>query len=48
LAESRAGQCKHFDIERAAAHLHGMLGALMRTTAERRYVAVPGARRPPA
>jgi hypothetical protein len=27
-AESRAGQHKHFDIERAAAHLHGMLDAL--------------------
>jgi hypothetical protein len=26
-AESRAGQYKHFDIERAAAHLHGMLDA---------------------
>jgi hypothetical protein len=24
-AESRAGQYKYFDIERAAAHLHGML-----------------------
>jgi len=29
-AESRAGQYKHLDIERAAAHLHGMLDALMR------------------
>jgi hypothetical protein len=27
-AESRAGQYKHLDIERAAAHLHGMLDAL--------------------
>ena len=27
-AESRAGQYKYFDIERAAAHLHGMLEAL--------------------
>jgi hypothetical protein len=26
-AESRAGQYKYFDIERAAAHLHGMLEA---------------------
>jgi hypothetical protein len=26
-AESRAGQYKHFDIENAAAHLHGMLDA---------------------
>ena len=24
-AESRAGQYKHFDIQRAAAHLHGMI-----------------------
>jgi hypothetical protein len=24
-AESRAGQYKHFDIERASAHLHGMI-----------------------
>jgi hypothetical protein len=29
-AESRAGQYKHFDIERAAAHLLGMLDALMK------------------
>jgi hypothetical protein len=28
-AESRAGQYKHFEIERAAAHLHGMLDVLM-------------------
>jgi hypothetical protein len=28
-AESRAGQQKYLDIERAAAHLHGMLDALM-------------------
>jgi hypothetical protein len=27
-AESRAGQYKHLDIERAAAHMHGMLDAL--------------------
>jgi hypothetical protein len=27
-AESRAGQYKHFDIETAAAHLHGMLDGL--------------------
>jgi hypothetical protein len=26
--ESRAGQYKHFDIERAFAHLHGMIEAL--------------------
>jgi hypothetical protein len=29
-AESRAGQRKYFDVENAAAHLHGMLDALMR------------------
>jgi hypothetical protein len=33
-AESRAGQYKHFDIERAAAHLHGMLEALMKSGAQ--------------
>jgi O-glycosyl hydrolase len=27
-AESRAGQFKYFDVERAAAHLHGMLEEL--------------------
>ena len=27
-AESRAGQYKHFDIERVAAHLHGMIEEL--------------------
>jgi hypothetical protein len=32
-AESRAGQYKHFDIERAAAHLHGMLEALAKVRA---------------
>jgi hypothetical protein len=26
-AESRAGQYKHLDVERAAAHLHGMIDA---------------------
>jgi hypothetical protein len=30
-AESRAGQYKYFDIENAAAHLHGMLEALMQS-----------------
>ncbi|MGZ4258573.1 MAG: hypothetical protein ACXVRE_12495, partial [Gaiellaceae bacterium] len=33
-AESRAGQYKYFDIENAAAHLHGMLDALMPESAE--------------
>lgn len=27
-AESRAGQYKHFDIEKAAAHLHGLVDAV--------------------
>ncbi|MDB6123260.1 MAG: hypothetical protein JWQ71_2253 [Pedosphaera sp.] len=30
-AESRAGQYKHYDIENAAAHLHGMIDALAPT-----------------
>jgi hypothetical protein len=34
-AESRAGQYKHHDVERAAAHLHGMLEALMRAEPQR-------------
>jgi hypothetical protein len=36
-AESRAGQYKYFDVERAAAHLHGMIDALApsRPTAHR-------------
>jgi len=29
-AESRAGQYKYFDLERAAAHLHGMIDAAKR------------------
>lgn len=33
-AESRAGQNKYYDIERAVAHLHGMLELLMRTSAQ--------------
>jgi hypothetical protein len=32
-AESRAGQYKHFDIEVAAAHLHGMLDAILKQEA---------------
>jgi hypothetical protein len=28
-AESRAGQYKHYDIENAAAHLHGMIEAVV-------------------
>jgi hypothetical protein len=27
-AESRAGQYKHYDVERSAAHLHGMIDAM--------------------
>jgi len=29
-AESRAGQYRHFDVERAAAHLHGMIDGIAR------------------
>ena len=29
-AESRAGQYKHYDIENAAAHLHGMIDAVVK------------------
>jgi hypothetical protein len=32
-AESRAGQYKHFDIERAAAHLHGIIDELAQKAA---------------
>lgn len=32
-AESRAGQYKHFDIERACAHPHGMIDASKKTKA---------------
>lgn len=32
-AESRAGQYKYLDIERAAAHLHGMIDALQHAKA---------------
>ncbi|HEY7864192.1 MAG TPA: hypothetical protein VIE39_11055 [Thermoanaerobaculia bacterium] len=35
-AESRAGQYKHFDIENAAAHLHGMIDAMSERRRERR------------
>jgi hypothetical protein len=33
-AESRAGQYKHYDVERAAAHLHGMIESLKITSTE--------------
>jgi hypothetical protein len=36
-AESRAGQRKYYDIERAAAHLHGMLDVLMERASVRRH-----------
>jgi hypothetical protein len=35
-AESRAGQYKHYDIENAAAHLHGMLDARKAASAPKR------------
>jgi hypothetical protein len=42
-AESRAGQYKHFDIELAAAHLHGMLDEVMgeRAPARKEHKHVP-------
>src|ERR1700731_4653155 len=40
-AESRAGQYKHYDIENAAAHLHGMIDARKVTPAPKRS-ASPG------
>ena len=36
-AESRAGQYKHFDIENAAAHLHGMLEAIKQSHASLKH-----------
>jgi hypothetical protein len=36
-AESRAGQYKHFDIENAAAHLHGMLEAIKQSQASLKH-----------
>jgi hypothetical protein len=41
-AESRAGQYKHFDIENAAAHLHGMIEARAGNTAAGRSRASHG------
>ncbi|MGZ5873924.1 MAG: hypothetical protein ACXWKP_17620 [Bradyrhizobium sp.] len=42
-AESRAGQYKHYDIETAAAHLHGMMDARKVTsTPKRSRAASPG------
>jgi hypothetical protein len=38
-AESRAGQYKHHDIERAAAHLHGMLDGRKSAAAPKRAAA---------
>jgi hypothetical protein len=32
-AESRAGQYKYYDIENAAAHLHGMIDAVQQSKA---------------
>ena len=33
-AESRAGQYRHFDVERAAAHLHGLIDGLTQAAHE--------------
>jgi hypothetical protein len=41
-AESRAGQYKHFDIENAAAHLHGMLDARKGASSKRSHTTSPG------
>jgi hypothetical protein len=42
-AESRAGQYKHYDIENAVAHLHGMLDARKGAPASKRTrAASPG------
>jgi hypothetical protein len=48
-AESRAGQYKHFDIENAAAHLHGMIDARASEPSARESHAAPRRRaaRPP-
>src|SRR4030081_3907605 len=40
-AESRAGQYRHYDIENAAAHLHGMLEGRKAATAKRTRTASP-------
>jgi hypothetical protein len=34
-AESRAGQYKHYDIENAAAHLHGMIEQVRQPSSSR-------------
>jgi hypothetical protein len=44
-AESRAGQYKHFDIENAAAHLHGMLDARKVASPKRSRAASAGRQR---
>ena len=41
-AESRAGQYKHFDIENAAAHLHGMIDAKFTERARRQQGSTVG------
>jgi hypothetical protein len=43
-AEGRAGQYKHFDIENAAAHLHGMIDALKGTHSHQRSQAAQAGR----
>lgn len=46
-AEVRAGQYKHFDIERACAHLHGAVDLLRDLEGERRKPPKPGHPAPP-
>src|ERR1700694_1068733 len=42
-AESRAGQYRHYDIENATAHLHGMLdGRKVASSAKRSRASSPG------
>ena len=41
LAESRAGQYKHIDIESAAAHLHGMIDAQRGESANQTSTDIP-------
>ena len=44
-AESRAGQYKHFDIENAAAHLHGMIDGRKRAAPSKQSQAAGKARK---
>ena len=47
-AESRAGQYRHYDIENAAAHLHGRLEGRKAATAPKRQLRPTGQRAAPA